>query len=494
MAAVISFFCGLISLGGEILWVRLFGFANESTPRAFGFVLFCYLIGIALGAEIGKKACVANNAENMIHKIIWVFVLSSLTWIAFPFAYGLVVHTPLHFPVGVVVMIASAAIVAYIFPMVHHLGAVPGGNQGKKFSKVYVCNVVGAGLGPLLVGWYLLDKFTLHQSFLILAIVALLFALWLMLWHKPQAVWAPLMLSIAVFYAWQQSDIWLLQNISVKRAHLKYVDENKHGMTTIFSDPVQGDMVFGGNVYDGRTNLNGDINSNGLHRVLVAGLLKPKPKRVLMVGLSIGTWLALVREFEGIETLDAVEINPGYAKLITHYPDQAAALSDPRVNVVFDDARRWLRLHPEKKYDLIVMNSTWHWRSNTTLLLSQNFFDQLKTHMMPGAVMAFNSTYSQDAFYTAYHVFGNAYRLNNFVYASDHSLKEMFFREENIQWLRGFKVNGNPIFSRNSDVPEKILDMPFVAYRDVSSSFERESELITDENMLPEFKYGKKLF
>jgi len=43
-------------------------------------------------------------------------------------------------------------------------------------------------------------------------------------------------------------------------------------------------------------------------------------------------------------------------------------------------------------------------------------------------------------------------------------------------------------------MPEKILDMPFVAYRDVSSYFERESELITDENMLPEFKYGKKLF
>ncbi len=55
MAAVISFFCGLISLGGEILWVRLFGFANESTPRAFGFVLFCYLIGIAWVLSLAKR-------------------------------------------------------------------------------------------------------------------------------------------------------------------------------------------------------------------------------------------------------------------------------------------------------------------------------------------------------------------------------------------------------------------------------------------------------
>lgn len=176
MVPLISFTCGLLSLGGEILWVRLFGFANESTPRAFGFVLFCYLIGIALGAEYGKRVCKTASRESLFMHVAIAFLLSSVSWLVFPMLYGLIVHTPLHLPLAVVLIIVSAAIIAYVFPIAHHLGAEPGEQQGRKFSKVYVSNVMGAGLGPLIVGWYLLDKFSLHQCFLIIGIAAACFA------------------------------------------------------------------------------------------------------------------------------------------------------------------------------------------------------------------------------------------------------------------------------------------------------------------------------
>lgn len=494
MVPLISFTCGLLSLGGEILWVRLFGFANESTPRAFGFVLFCYLIGIALGAEYGKRVCKTASRESLFMHVAIAFLLSSVSWLVFPMLYGLIVHTPLHLPLAVVLIIVSAAIIAYVFPIAHHLGAEPGEQQGRKFSKVYVSNVMGAGLGPLIVGWYLLDKFSLHQCFLIIGIAAACFAGLLLARARPAWLVPSAVILAATAWTWHQADHWLIRNVSAQYARLKYINENKHGIVTIFEGGKEGDIVYGGNVYDGRTNLNGDLNSNGLHRVLVANVLQPQPKKVLMIGLSIGSWLALVREFEGVEALDIVEINPGYSGLAQHYPVQADALKDPRVHLVVDDARRWLRLHPEKQYDLVIMNNTWHWRAYSSLLLSREFFTQLKQHMAPNAIVAFNSTYSQDAFLTANSVFGHAYRLSNFIYAAKHPLGEQFAREGNIQMLDGFKIQGHRMFSLESEMPAKIMDLPFLNYEKSRRGFERASEIVSDENMLTEFKYGKPFF
>ncbi|MDR0227022.1 MAG: hypothetical protein LBI66_11420 [Burkholderiaceae bacterium] len=494
MIPLISFVCGLLSLGGEILWVRLFGFANESTPRAFGFVLFCYLIGIALGAEYGKRICKTASHDRLLKHVAMAFFISSLSWLAFPMVYGMVALTPWHLPVAVVLIILSAAIIAYVFPIAHHLGADSGEKQGRKFSKVYVSNVMGAGLGPLIVGWYLLDRFSLHQCFLIICIAAACFAGLLLMRSRP--IWLVPIASIliATVWTWYGAGHWLVKNVSNQYAHLKYVNENKHGIITIFEGGKEGDIVYGGNVYDGRTNLDGDLNSNGLHRVLAAHLLQPHPKKVLMIGLSIGSWLALAREFEGVETLDIVEINPGYSALTQHYPAQADALKDPRVHLVVDDARRWLRHHPEKKYDLIIMNNTWHWRAYGSLLLSQEFFTQIKQHMEPDAVMAFNSTYSQDAFFTAQAVFDHAYRLSNFIYAAHQPLEEKFRQPGNVQVLDDFRIQGRRIFAEGSEMPAKILDLPFLDYVSTKRGFERESEIISDENMLTEFKYGKPLF
>ena len=55
LAFAIAFGVGFLSLSQEILFVRLVGFAFESTPDSFAFVLVCFLLGIALGAHAGMR-------------------------------------------------------------------------------------------------------------------------------------------------------------------------------------------------------------------------------------------------------------------------------------------------------------------------------------------------------------------------------------------------------------------------------------------------------
>lgn len=501
--ALLSFVCGFASLSLEILWVRLYSFAKLSTPAAFGFVLMAYLIGIAVGAHWGSKACRrAGNDALLWSYSVAALLVSALLSIVLPALFGWMAGSDMQNPVFDLLVIASAAcVLAFVFPIAHHLGAgAQSGKQGQRFALVYTANVMGAALGPLVTGYVLLDFLSLQQSYVVICLVQLAAAAFFALSMRaaPQR-WAlasssAVLAGVLLLVARGADPHALVQQVAQDGAQAKTVIENRHGVITLIAGAENDDAVFGGNVYDGRTNLNPERNTNGLNRPLLLTALQPQPKRVLMVGLSIGTWLALVNEFPGVEQVDVVEINPGYLAAAQAYPAQAHALQDPRVNMVVDDARRWLRLHKDRQYDLVIMNTTWHWRSNISLLLSAEFLQLVKSHMAPGAVMAFNATGSGDAFFTASKVFAHAYRYSNFVYAAEFDFRQRKDSEEARARYANLKLQGQPFFASESAAIAKFLIQPFITIEQAQNSAERPFEKITDQNMITEFKYGRVLY
>ena len=492
----LSFSCGFISLSAEILWVRLFGFANMSTPKAFGFVLSFYLVGIAAGAAAGRSVCKAGTSDERLWRhAAAALLLSGATVLLAPVVFATASLLDTRLFVAAACILATAFTVAYIFPIVHHLGAESKQQaQGGAFANVYFYNVMGAALGPLATGYVVLGLMTLQQAFCFVALLSIAAAVF----FNPRGnslrfSSAAAAVAMLLIFAISLEKHWLVQELNSNSQHAKTVIENRYGIITVFNDEKKGDAVFGGNVYDGRTNLSGEVNSNGLHRPMLLTALHAKPRRVLVLGLSVGTWLALINEFEGVELVDVVEINPGYIELAKAYPEQAKAMADPRVNLVINDARRWLRTSGAAKYDLIVMNTTFHWRSNSSLLLSSDFLRQVKTHMAPGAILTFNTTGSPDALYTATRVFNNAYRYSNFVYASDHDFRAKKEDFASRQRFSSLKVSGSPVFMTGSAKAAELLDEPFVTVEAEAIKAGRPLEEITDSNMLVEFKFGRNL-
>jgi len=88
-----------------------------------------------------------------------------------------------------------------------------------------------------------------------------------------------------------------------------------------------------------------------------------------------------------------------------------------------DDPADALEFFARQKYDLIVMNASWHWRAYGSLLLGQGFQQTLRDALAPGGVVAFNTTGSMDVLYTATQTFPCAGLYSNFVFASDHDLR-----------------------------------------------------------------------
>lgn len=75
-------------------------------------------------------------------------------------------------------------------------------------------------------------------------------------------------------------------------------------------------IIPGGGAYDGDINTDPENNVNGISRCYMIGSLHRKPSRVLMFGLSTGSWAQVLANYKLIDSLTIVEIQPAYINLI----------------------------------------------------------------------------------------------------------------------------------------------------------------------------------
>src|ERR1700722_12217137 len=156
--------------------------------------------------------------------------------------------------------------------------------------------------------------------------------------------------------------------------------ENRSGIIAVDSD----ERVYGGGIYDGQFNIDPVYGTNGIFRAYSIAAFHPNPRHVLIIGLASGSWAQILVNHPKVEDAEIVEINPGYLPLIQQRPVLSSLLHNPKVHIDIDDGRRWLVSHPDSKFDLVLMNTTFNWRANTTNLLSAEFLNLLRQHLNPG--------------------------------------------------------------------------------------------------------------
>jgi spermidine synthase len=497
---LLSFSTGFLSLSQEILWIRLVGLADYNAPQAFGFVLGLYLLGIAVGAELGKRFC--RNERDLYLISGWILLAAAFVDFTAPFAFAATVEHRQWVRLAVLVpsVVLVSLLKSMIFPIAHHLGSSRSSNQvGSTVSKVYFANILGSTGGPLLTGFVLMQYFSLQQCMGLMAALTLTLGLFCfsVSGSLPRYAMALGIAALAAPFALPSIILPRIAEASYgeELGPVNHLIENRYGVIHTRPGLEGDDYVFGGNVYDGRTNTDFLTDSNKIRRAYALAALHPAPRRVLVIGLSSGPWTKVIRGFAGIDTMDVVEINPGYAQLIKQYPNLAPILSDPRIRIIYDDGRRWLKRHPTEKYDLVVMNTSFHWRAYTSLLLSQEFLELVKPHLNSGGILAYNATDSPEVLKTASTVFNYVYKLDTFVYAADHDmLQELPHARDRLAAIR---LDGKPALDfTDAAVVRKVNDVltSFESFESVERGAGRKLEAITDQNMLTEYKYGRGLF
>lgn len=492
---LISFFSGFLSLAQEIIWMRLISFAGMSVPQTFAYTLAIFLIGIAVGAQIGKSICRSqkNIQVNILGNIFTLAALVDIILVGLVYFYSKIFGISIIF-LGLCVFIC-ASVRGVIFPLVHHVGTAQA-KTGSQISNVYFSNVFGSALAPILISFVALDYLNTQQVYLLICFLTFIIAVLCLKSSGLKA--ANIALSIfTIFLIFIPEKIFheISKSSWSENQYPIQILENKHGFIQVYEDGAE-HVVFGANVYDGKFNTNIFHNTNGIDRAYLLTAIKPEAKNILIVGLSTGSWAKVLSTMPNLEKMTIIEINPAYVELIKLNPMVSDLLKDKRIEIIFDDGRKWLQKNEDKKFDMVLMNTTWHWRAYVSNLLSQDFIHIIKHSLKDDGVLFYNSTKSLDAYYTAKQEFSYIYKYKSFILGSNKKLKfDMNKIQNNLCNLKEYLTQKNVFVEAECSLAtNEIMKNPLLSYDDIDfSSLGRKPEVITDDNMLVEYKYGRGL-
>jgi len=425
---------GFVALSYEIVWFRLLAFAMSDTAPAFALLLGAYLVGLAIGSQFVERSVKRTGRQFTVRRLVWILFASSIVSFAVgPLSALLMKLAP---PGGSVLavslvmlsIILAAAFFGATFPTIAHVSVDPVRHAGGAISCLYAANIAGSTLGAIVIGFFLMDRFSVGAISVLLLVVGLLLAVSVDIGAGREGAPAktePLIAAAIVVFALVVTkpvlgtiyDRLLFKN-QYPKLHFQRVVENRSGVIGVTPEGA----VWGGGVYDGRFNVDPLHDVNIILRPYALSAFHAAPRRVLMIGLGSGSWAQVVANHPQVEELTIVEINPGYLHLIPNYAAVASLLRNPKVHITIDDGRRWLMRNNGKTFDVVVMNTTFYWRNHTSNLLSLEFLEIVRRHLKPGGVLFYNTTGSDDVLATGLSAFPYGLRIANALAVSDSPL------------------------------------------------------------------------
>jgi spermidine synthase len=509
----LAFFTGFVSLSYEIFLFRLVSFASGTSALALALTLAAFLLGVASGAQLAADWCADLKSDAglprnifrllLLNGILGLLILPILSLSA-PFGNAIL---------GVIMLLTFliARSLGVIFPLLTHFAVRPDRRSGNRIGLVLLADILGAATGSMLTGFVLAD--VLGARYLAILLSLLSFAIVIpfirLSTHGLKSLRMPLGASLAaasVLIAFQGPlsarvmESMLYKTQAKDLPPLARVVENRDGIIAVSPDGT----VYGGGVYDGRFNIDPVHDTNGIIRPFGLSLYHSMPRDILMIGLASGSWGQVISNNPEVEHFTIVEINPGYIQMIRERPEVSSLLKNPKVQIVIDDGRRWLKRHPEQRFDAIMANTSYHFRANASNVLSVEFDNLIRTHLKQGGIYFFNTTGSERVERTGCRSFRYGYRVLNHLLVSDAPIDLDVNR-----WRRNlisYRIDGHPVFhmDRPADAAalQRILSLPAGA-NEVSPNADKrpmescanvlarigETPIVTDDNMGTEWRH-----
>jgi len=395
---------GALSFTYEVLWTRLLGHVLGGSVHAFATMLASFLAGIALGSAAASRW--ARSREGAARAFAAVQVGIALASLG---AYALVDRLPEAArlldarPTGSLaagallaagVLLPSTLFIGATFPLAVRVLARDERDAGPASALVYAWNTVGAILGAVGAGFFLIPALGYAGAItacagggLGLAFVA---ARRLGPGSRPVAVAAAALL-VALALVRPDTPERLLRSSPMRPR------------------PIEGPMIYLGVGRSATVSLidqgNGwRLRTNGLPEawilppgrdpgtstvpIWLAALpaaARPDLRSLLVVGFGGGVVLEDV--YRGVERVDAIELEPEVIQANRRLSGLRARdpLADPRLRIHRNDARGALLL-TDRRWDAVVSQPSHPWTAGASHLYTREFFEQVRAHLRPGGV------------------------------------------------------------------------------------------------------------
>ncbi|HEU5136232.1 MAG TPA: fused MFS/spermidine synthase [Steroidobacteraceae bacterium] len=393
---------GAVAFFQEVLWARMLSHVVGSSIYAFGVMVASFLTGIALGGVIG--AAVARTRERATVALgLALVAAAAAAAMAYlhledllPSTAGLLVKSDIYFgflPVpnslfsGLLLLPMTVAI-GMTYPLAVRVLASDAEEAAPVSARVYAWNTVGAIAGSLAAGFILIPALKYEGAIrvAVFASAALgVAAVWVLFpVNRMLAIATTAVAVVCCAFFRPQAPMTLLVTspLNVGSQHrVLYYDIGRSASVVMLSQ-------------DGGLGL----RTNGLPEALMespgslqrfsgefwlsplAVIARPQATDMLIVGYGGGVVIEGVPPT--VRKIDVIELEPKVieANRATSALRKRNPLTDPRVNIILNDARGALRL-TNRRYDAIVSQPSHPWTAGASHLYTREFMQLAHDHL-----------------------------------------------------------------------------------------------------------------
>jgi spermidine synthase len=420
---------GACALALEVLWTRGIAIAVGGTVYSFTVMLAAFLIGIWLGSWLHAALPLKGIGEATQMGAVLI-AIGATSWLA----SMLIPHLPqlmveLNFKVygdlqrvrpGTVLLVAFSVMLlpcifmGVAFPLAGRVRARLRSGTGAPVGDTLGLNTLGSIAGSLLAGFVLIPRLGLQDG--------MLFA------GALDAAWGTLVLGAVLAGHARRARPFALAAAGVAAAGVLCVPLlvppwSFDVLGAFASSQIRRYVQAGGKVdvaaalrdyrvlyfAEGSTSTISVAEWLGHRTILVNGrteasdflpdlqveyllghvpmLLHPDPRRALVIGLGAGVTLGAVTAHEATESITLVEIEPVVLDGTRKFSDlNGAALDDPRLEIVFQDGRNFLKTTP-RRFDVITSDPIYPWNAGSGYLYTTEYYHLAAERLSEGGVM-----------------------------------------------------------------------------------------------------------
>ena len=404
---------GLTALGAEVVWTRLMGLMLGATTYTFSIILAVFLAALGVGSIAGSYVSRTSPNPRIAFAVCQAGALLGIAWTAWAIAtqlpYWPINPSIAQGPVPVFQLDLARAVWALTpaplfwgasFPLAVASVADEGQDPGELMGGVYASNTVGAIVGALGFGVILIPLLGTQNAQRLLIVLAAVAALVLVAprflgsdrGRAGPVVMVQLVVAVVAVLALLVPPIppvlvaYGRYAPTYEQPNTLYLGEGRNSSISVTElDNGVRNLHVGGKVVASTEPQ--DMRLQGMLGHLTA-LLHDDPKTVLVVGFGAGVTAGTFVTYPGIARIVIAEIEPLITEEASSYFTEVNndVLSDPRVEVVHDDARHFL-LTTDETFDLITSDPIHPWMKGAAALYSAEYFDLARAHLNPGGVI-----------------------------------------------------------------------------------------------------------
>ena len=412
-----AFISGFVTFSTQVAWTRMLTMIVGSSTYAFSIVVALFLLGLSAGAYLIARRSRAADLRGVVLRVeIFTAISLVMSLVVANRIPRLLIGTGLYFKINswgglLTLQIVSIAILvlvpAFLMGMVMPLvlvwaGSKSNGESVRLVGRSYAVNTVGAIVGAFSAGFVLIPKVNTRFTILFAAALCLMVA---GAAYGPKAdapdrdlqraivggvtlalivvmfVFAPRLnlgdLSIGAYDSLvrvlgksrgEVEDGTVQQRGPEIHELLMY----EEGPTSTVS--VRKDWDITSMAINGRTNAS---DKEDMSTQVMLGqmplLIAPRIRNALIVGYATGVTAGSILQ-SPIESVECLELEPATingSRFFEHVNNRP--LDDPRLKLIIDDARTYLRVTPTR-YDIIVSEPSHPWVPGVANLFTHEFF------------------------------------------------------------------------------------------------------------------------